>query len=362
MEITYPHNWFNVTTEDGMLEIQPEPGRLSEQGTRGNAYLTYIEAGYYERPDELIKAIGKKLIMPRTSSKKRAKLSYSSVTQKATVYLTPNTSLTLSGVMEQILGFPTKVIKSPAGSYSFKPFEGSSVVDMNQDMKALYVYSSVVQPRIVGKSFVSLLRIVPIAGKHGEVVSKQFDNIHYVPLLTREFGTIEVEIRDDTGRSVPFERGKVTVTLHFRRRKNSLFRRMNYDYYTRQVGGALPYFVGSKVQRGHGLGSLFGGLLRSVAPLIRRGAVAVRKRALKAGMQIADDVMAGQNIKQAAKRRVTDAGKDLMRSLLATAGPPGLRAQPKRRKRHIKCATTTRPTSVAKRRRKEHTPRDVFDA
>ena len=30
---------------------------------------------------------------------------------------------------------------------------------------------------------------------------------------------------------------------------------MNYnDYYTRQVGGALPYFVGSKVQRGHGFG------------------------------------------------------------------------------------------------------------
>ena len=107
---------------------------------------------------------------------------------------------------------------------------------------------------------------------------------------------------------------------------------MNYNYYTRQVGGPLPYFVGSKVQRGHGLGSLFGGLLRNVAPLTRRGAVAVGKRALKTGMQIADDVMTGQNIKQAAKRRVTDAGKDLMRSLLATAGPPGVRAQPKKTK------------------------------
>ena len=105
--------------------------------------------------------------------------------------------------VEQILGFPTKVIKSPAGNYSFKPFEGSSVVDMNQGMKALYVYSSVVQPRIFGNSFLPLLRIVPITGKHGEMVSKQFDNIHYVPLLTREFGTIEVDIRDDTGLSVP---------------------------------------------------------------------------------------------------------------------------------------------------------------
>ena len=38
---------------------------------------------------------------------------------------------------------------------------------------------------------------------------------------------------------------------------------MNYnDYYTRQAGGALPYFVGARVQRGHGLSSLFGGLIR----------------------------------------------------------------------------------------------------
>ena len=137
---------------------------------------------------------------------------------------------------------------------------------------------------------------------------------------------------------------------------------MNYsDYYTRQVGGALSYFVGSSVQRGHGLGRLFGGLVRSVAPLIRRGAAAVGERALKTGMQIADDFMTGQNIKQAAKRRVTDAGKDLMRSLLATTGPPGVRAQPKRRRLPIKCATTTRPTSVATRCRKGQTPRDVFD-
>ena len=51
---------------------------------------------------------------------------------------------------------------------------------------------------------------------------------------------------------------------------------MNYDdYYARQVGGALPYFTGARVQKGHGFGSLFSGLLRSVAPLIKRGALAL---------------------------------------------------------------------------------------
>ena len=67
---------------------------------------------------------------------------------------------------------------------------------------------------------------------------------------------------------------------------------MNYDdYYAREVGGALPYFTGARVQRGHGFISLFSGLLRTVAPLIRRGAVALGKRALTTGAQIADDAI-----------------------------------------------------------------------
>ena len=78
---------------------------------------------------------------------------------------------------------------------------------------------------------------------------------------------------------------------------------MNYNYYAWQVGGALPYFTGARVQRGHGFGSLSSGLLRTVAPLIRRGAVALEKRALTTGAQIAGDVVAGKNVKKATKRR-----------------------------------------------------------
>ena len=64
---------------------------------------------------------------------------------------------------------------------------------------------------------------------------------------------------------------------------------MNYnDYYARQSGGVLPYFVGARYQRGHGLGSLFGGLLRIAMPLIKRGAVALGSGALETGVRIAD--------------------------------------------------------------------------
>ena len=119
---------------------------------------------------------------------------------------------------------------------------------------------------------------------------------------------------------------------------------MNYDdYYAQQVGGALPYFAGARVQRGHGFGRLFGGLLRSVAPLIKRGALALGNRALKTGAQIAGDILLGENIRTAAKRRTKTAGRDLLQSLLAT--PPGKRvkrAAPSRQRRPVKRAAKRR--------------------
>ena len=135
---------------------------------------------------------------------------------------------------------------------------------------------------------------------------------------------------------------------------------MNYDdYYAQQVRGALPYFAGARVQRGHGFGSLFGGLLRTVAPLIKRGALALGNRALKTGAQIADDVLSGQNIRTAAKRRTKTAGRDLLQSLLATPSPPGKRvkrAAPKRTTKRRRAA----PVKRAARIRRIADDADVF--
>ena len=46
-----------------------------------------------------------------------------------------------------------------------------------------------------------------------------FDPIQYCPLLQKRFQTVEIDLRDDTDSIVPFERGRVVVTLHCRKRK-----------------------------------------------------------------------------------------------------------------------------------------------
>ena len=48
-------------------------------------------------------------------------------------------------------------------------------------------------------------------------------------------------------------------------------RQMYEDYYTGQVGGNMPVFRGSRHQRGHGLGSVIGGLFRRVVlPFLKK--------------------------------------------------------------------------------------------
>ena len=121
--------------------------------------------------------------------------------------LTPSATVTL-----------THTKKTDDSPYSLRQ-EANTVVIMNQGFDTIYVYTDFVESRIVGDSLVPLLRCLPVHGGHGVTVSDRFTNVQCVPLLRNEFGTIEVDIRDDTGRRVPFEYGRVTVTLHFRRRR-----------------------------------------------------------------------------------------------------------------------------------------------
>ena len=156
------------------------------------------------------------------------KFSYEPVTQKFVANVKSETTFTLYGDLPDILGFGigTGDGRSLSLSSSTRSMfvRAPSIVDLRRGFESLYVYSSIVEPRIVGDKIAPLLRIVPITGRHGEMVTTRFDHVQYIPVLSREIGSVETEIRDNTGRPVPFERGKVTVTLHFRRCSSGLFR------------------------------------------------------------------------------------------------------------------------------------------
>ena len=123
-----------------------------------------------------------------------------------------NSQVIISPLLQSMLGFRQAIFQ--AGEYV-----SDWLVDVKKGLNYLYVYFPLVEPRMAGDVQVPLLRIVPVEGNDGEMITRVFDPMQYCPMLQRRFRTVEIYIRDDTGSLVPFERGRVVVTLHCRKRK-----------------------------------------------------------------------------------------------------------------------------------------------
>ena len=61
------------------------------------------------------------------------------------------------------------------------------------------------------------------------------------------------------------------------------------NFYSQTGAGYIPIFSGTKTQMGYGLGSIFGGLLKSALPIIKRGAISIGKTDLKHGLNLVKD-------------------------------------------------------------------------
>ena len=86
----------------------------------------------------------------------------------------------------------------------------------SRGFNSLYVYCDAAEAIPVGDIKAPLLRVVDAAGNFGDVIHRLYTMPQYVSVSKKEFNTLEIDVRDDTGRPVPFEFGKVVATLHFR--------------------------------------------------------------------------------------------------------------------------------------------------
>ena len=106
------------------------------------------------------------------------------------------------------------------------------------------------------------------------------------------------------------------------------------EYYNNQSGFGLPVYVGG--MRGKGIGSVLSGLFRAAVPLLKKGGKALLKEGLTSGMQVANDVLAGQNIKTAVKKRVQGGSRRLLKRAIGQFNaPPGEPAVKRIRRRKV---------------------------
>ena len=99
-------------------------------------------------------------------------------------------------------------------------FNAQDPFELSGGYHSLFVYCDIVRPSYVGDSFTQLLRFVeiPQGYSYGDQIVLTYPDTHYLPVMTKEFETIEIDIKDDTGQRIPFEFGRTIIVLHFRKR------------------------------------------------------------------------------------------------------------------------------------------------
>lgn len=126
------------------------------------------------------------------------------------------------------------------------------------------------------------------------------------------------------------------------------------DYYVRQTGNGLPYYQGTVLQKGYGIGGFFAKLFRSALPFLVSGAKAVGKEALRTGTQVANDVLAGENLKTSFRTRVKESGKALARKAVVKADEMVGRGGHKRKRKTPKHSISSKARKVS--------GRDIFNS
>lgn len=123
----------------------------------------------------------------------------------------------LSPQFSQRLGFDKTVSLS---------MDDSSIVrarhkfDLHMGKKLMYVYSDIVSYSLVGDVSVPLLRACNLQEpSSNNTIHLSFPDIHYKPVQKSQFDTIDISINTEEGLLMPFQSGKVMITLHFRKVK-----------------------------------------------------------------------------------------------------------------------------------------------
>ena len=203
-EIHYPHSWNNI-----------QQFRFYVRNEKLHGVWDSLEMlpGHYSSVEDVLHNM-KELVDNANRYTDDVRFSYDNLSRKVTVYLKNNAEVSLND-MAYMLGFTLEQIIS-------KTTKGDGQVDLEYGFHDLFVYCDLIQSQYVGDALVPLLRIVPV-GEDGQRVSKSFVRSQYAPVSRKQFETIEVNMKRDTGESVPFEFGSVLLTLHFRQSQPQYF-------------------------------------------------------------------------------------------------------------------------------------------
>ena len=200
VEVQYPMSWNNVV--GCMMVIRRK--------TSGTEYKAFLRDGQYRTPVALVAALHSLLVSYRLE--KGVIFHYEEVNRTVSLIIKDtDIEIEFSSCLLNMLGFEHKV-------YGKGTHQATRWCDVTEGFSALFVYSNIVKPQIVGDSVAPLLRIIPVDSMtedYNRTVS--FRHVQYRPVISTPTQHIEIDIRRDTGSPVAFQIGKFVATLHFKR-------------------------------------------------------------------------------------------------------------------------------------------------
>ena len=206
VELMYPCNWFNL--RDAWFKL------CFDEKLMNWTQALHVPNGYYVSPAKLLQDDMVPLMNAVCDAKRVARFEVVPHHFEQMIELSPNltkifntteliTSVELR-IMRDKKRFP-RIIEDPVSN--------------------MFVYCDLLEHVPVGDTLAPLLRCVSTNArqKHGENVSKVFDNPLYLPVQKKSFDSVEINIMSDIGKPVPFTDGRSSVTLHFRRASSAYF-------------------------------------------------------------------------------------------------------------------------------------------
>jgi len=118
---------------------------------------------------------------------------------------------------------PSSQICYVLGYEENKPIKNMDIARYSPDLRGgcshvcVYIGGGLLEQMIVGDKLASLLQIVAVTGKPGDIIEKKYDSPVFSKVIAKEIQEIEVELRNLEGRLIPFDYGAVICTLIFKK-------------------------------------------------------------------------------------------------------------------------------------------------
>jgi len=245
-EIHFPRTWYTVKKGGETITVEcvvpesdivyPSPGRtrLALFPPGGEAKVIDIQmidvklqGGYYETMQDVVKEMNTVMVREFTDKLPKEttapKIRFSEL-NKRTYYTLPKGVVMLFPTdLRNMLGLADDQMEIGGFEGEMKILKSQHVSDINGGLHSMYIYCDLLEHVAVGDTSAPLLRVVDARGKNGDMQHRIYEPPRYMPVQKKNFDCLEIDIRDDLGRPIPFESGKLTVTLHFRRAKNPYF-------------------------------------------------------------------------------------------------------------------------------------------